>query len=100
MDVLYKKKMVSKIVGDILDNKHFQKKEVSPLIQISKQLQYIITAIRVVYRKEVKREVLGRFVPTLLNLINDEIRQYGIAMKISEHANVINSRTHIKIICV
>lgn len=95
---LYERKRVSQMVSDILDNRELHEKWETQLFQLSKRLQYIISAIRVVYAKEVRREVLGRFVPMLLTLINREIQQYKIAMKISESTHVINSRTNIKLI--
>jgi hypothetical protein len=100
VDVLYKKSKVSKIVGDILDNKDLNKWKEVPLFRISLKLQHFISAIRVVYAKEIRREVLGRFVPTLLNMINEDLKHYGLSMHLSDKQRVIDSQTKIKLIQV
>ena len=95
--VLYKRKAVSKIVSEILDNKELRDKEETPLIKISKKLQHFISAIRVVYSNEIRREVLWRFVPILFGIINKELRQQWFRVDF-DNPTVINSRTRVRLI--
>ncbi|MBP9780056.1 hypothetical protein KBD33_05550 [Candidatus Gracilibacteria bacterium] len=98
VNVLLKKKSVSHIVHQILENKKLEDEREVPIIEISKKLQHFITAIRVVYSKDMRQEILGRFVPTLFSIINQELGKYGYAIKILEHSTIINSRRRVKLI--
>jgi hypothetical protein len=98
VNVLLKKKSVSHIVHQILENKKLENEREAPLIEISKKLQHFITAIRVVYSKEMRQEILGRFVPTLFSILNKELWMYGYAIKMLEHSSIINSRRRVKLI--